>query len=102
MSQRTREIGIRSALGAYRRAILSLAVGRGMAQVLVGIAVGLPAAIAARHVLGGLLLTFTLVPAEPPVVAGLSLLLAIVGLLASYVPSRRATRVHPLVALRAE
>jgi predicted permease len=102
VSQRTREIGIRIALGADRRAIFSLVVGHGMVLVLVGIAVGLPAAIAVRRLLWGLLHTFTLIPAEPLMFGGLSLLLAIVGLLASYVPSRRATKVDPLVALRTE
>ncbi|MGH9331756.1 MAG: FtsX-like permease family protein, partial [Vicinamibacterales bacterium] len=102
VGQRTREFGIRVALGADRRAILRLVLGDGMALVLIGIAVGLPLAIAARQVLWRLLHTLTLVPGDPLLFAGLSLLLSLLGLLASYLPGRRATKVDPLVALRTE
>lgn len=102
VAQRTREIGIRMALGADRRTILRLVVGDGMALVLVGIAVGLPLAIAVRQILWRLLHTLTLVPSDPLVFSVLSLLLVGLGLLASYRPSRRATKVDPLVALRVE
>jgi putative ABC transport system permease protein len=102
VGQRTREIGIRIALGADRRNILRLVVGDGMALVLVGVAVGLPLAIAVRQILWRLLHTLTLVPSDPLLFVALSLLLAALGLLASYLPSRRATKVDPLVVLRVE
>jgi macrolide transport system ATP-binding/permease protein len=98
VSQRTREIGIRMALGAQVRDVLRLVVSQGMRMALIGIVLGLAGAIALTRVLGSLLLgvgttdsvTFIGVP---------SLLLA-VALLACYIPARRAARVDPLIALR--
>jgi len=102
VGQRTREIGIRMALGADRPAILRLVLGEGMLLVIAGVALGVPLAIAARQILWRLLHTLTLVPSDPLLFAGLSLLMMTLGLLACYLPSRRATNVDPLLTLRAE
>jgi predicted permease len=100
VSQRTREIGIRMALGATLRDVLGLVVSQGLRMALVGVALGLAGAFALTRVLERLLLgvgttdfvTFVGVPA----------LLIAVALLACYIPARRAARVNPLVALRHE
>jgi predicted permease len=97
---RTREIGVRVALGAQRRDVLRLVVGQGMAPALVGIAVGLAAAFVTRGVVGTLLYQ---VPATDGVTfLGAAALLAAVGLVACYLPARRASSVDPMVALRYE
>jgi putative ABC transport system permease protein len=100
MAQRTREIGIRVALGARARDVLRLVAGRGMALVAAGLAAGLAVALMLTHYMEVILygvsatdaVTFTLVV----------LLLASVALLACLVPARRATKVDPMVALRHE
>jgi predicted permease len=100
VAQRTREIGIRIALGAERRDILRLIVGQGMVLILIGAGVGLALALAATRVVKSLL--FGVSATDPLTFTVVVLLLIAVGLLACYLPARRATKVDPLVALRYE
>jgi predicted permease len=100
VAARTREIGIRMALGARREEVMRLVVGEGLILCGVGVAVGLPLALAATRVLTSFL--YGTKPGDPIAFAGISVLLAAVAALASYIPARRATKVDPLVALRYE
>jgi putative ABC transport system permease protein len=100
VSQRTRDIGIRLALGAVRRDVLTLIVGRGMALALSGAAIGLVSALAAARVMKSLL--FSISPWDPLTYVTVPLLLAVVALIACYLPAHRATRVDPLIALRSD
>ncbi len=98
--QRTREIGIRMALGAQRLAIFRLVVRDGLRLTLIGIVLGLVAALGLTGILGKVL--YGLTPAAAPVIAVTVIVLAAVALLACYVPARRATKVNPVEALRYE
>ena len=100
VAQRTREIGIRMALGARSQNVLSLVVGQGMALVGIGVALGLIAAFAVTRLIGSLL--FGVGAADPVTFVIASLLLVSVAALAGYLPARRATKVDPLIALRHE
>jgi len=100
VAQRTREIGIRVALGAARREVLRLVVGQGMRLALAGILIGTLAALGATRFLRSLLYGVT--PTDPVTYAALASLLTAVALLACLVPALRATRVDPIVALREE
>jgi len=100
VSQRTREIGIRMALGAQVRDVLKLVVQQGIRMALIGIALGLAIALALTRVLANLLLGVGTTDAVTFV--GVVALLIAVALLACYLPARRAARVDPLVALRDE
>jgi putative ABC transport system permease protein len=100
VEQQTREIGIRSALGAKRSHILKLVIGRGVGMAFVGIVLGLGASFGLTRFLASLLYGVTAL--DPMVFIGVSILLLIVSLLACYIPARRATKVDPLVALRYE
>jgi putative ABC transport system permease protein len=100
VEQQTREIGIRSALGASRSHILKLIIGRGVGMALIGITVGLVASFGLTRFLAGLFYGVTAV--DPMTFAGIPVLLLIVSVLACYIPARRATKVDPLVALRYE
>ena len=100
VSQRTREIGIRMALGAARGDVLSLVVSEGMKLLLLGVAAGAISSLLLTPVLSGLL--FGVSPRDPVAFAASAVFLAAVALLACYVPARRASRIDPMVALRYE
>jgi len=100
VSQHTREIGIRMALGAGSRDVLRLIVRQGMTLVSIGLALGVAGALALTRVMSSLL--FEVQPADPLTFVSVSVLLAAVAFAASYLPARRATRVDPMVALRYE
>ena len=100
VSQRTREIGIRLALGATPRHILRLMMGQGMKLTLIGVAIGFVGAIAVTRLMSSLL--FGVAPNDLMTFAISSVVLIAVALLACFIPARRATRVDPLVALRYE
>jgi putative ABC transport system permease protein len=100
VASRTREMGIRMALGAQRRDVLTLVLRQGMKLVLLGAVIGVPLSFAAMQMMRGLL--FGLSTTDPAAFLAVTLLLTIVGLLACYVPARRATKVDPVVSLRYE
>jgi ABC-type antimicrobial peptide transport system permease subunit len=100
VTQRTREIGVRLALGADARRVMRLILGRGLLLGTLGISVGLALSWGAGQVLRSLL--FGTDPLDPLVLAGASGVFALVVLLASFLPARRAARVEPVEALRAE
>jgi macrolide transport system ATP-binding/permease protein len=100
VNQQTREIGIRMAMGAETRSVLSLIVGQGMRLAGAGLAVGLAIAFAAMRVLSSLL--YGVNAHDPLTFAGVTLVLATAAVLGCYIPARRATKVDPITALRYE
>jgi putative ABC transport system permease protein len=100
VSRRTREIGIRIALGATPASVRRLVIGESAKLVFFGLATGIPAALVLTRFLSTLL--FDVRPADPVTFVGVAVLLALVAFAASYIPARRAMRVDPMVALRYE
>jgi predicted permease len=98
--QRTREIGVRIALGAQRRNVLALVVSQGLKMALLGLTLGLAAAMAVTRFTSNFLYGVT--PTDPAAFIGVSLLLLFVAMLASWLPARRATKLHPMTVLRHE
>jgi putative ABC transport system permease protein len=100
VAQRTQEIGIRMALGADARSVIGLMLGAAMRSVGIGVVVGAIAGLSAVRLLTTFL--FGVTPLDPGAFAGAAVILVLVALLAAYLPARRATRVDPLLALRAQ
>jgi putative ABC transport system permease protein len=100
VSERTRDIGIRLALGAQRRNILDMVLRQGLTLAMVGAAIGLVGGVIVAHLMAGLL--YGVRPTDPLTFLGVTLVLTAVALAACYIPARRAMRVNPLVALRNE
>jgi putative ABC transport system permease protein len=100
VTQRTKEIGIRMALGAQWAQVMRLVMGQSFVLIGAGIVLGVAGAAAVTRYLEGML--FGLTPLDPSTFVAVSLLFAVIALLASYVPARRATKVDPLIALRCE
>ena len=100
VSQRTNEIGIRVALGGRQSDILKLVIGEGMILTAVGAIVGLIGAFALTQLMSGIL--FGVRASDPLTYAGITGLLAVIALLATFIPARRAARIDPMTALRYE
>jgi putative ABC transport system permease protein len=100
VSERTHEIGIRTALGARPREVFSLVLGQGMTLAAIGLLIGLPLALGMGYAVSGLL--YGVAPNDFATFAGVAAILAAVAFAACYIPARRAMRVDPMVALRYE
>ena len=100
VTQRSRELGVRLALGADRREVLGLVLGQGFRLAITGVVLGLVVSLAVTRVMKNML--FNLSATDPLTFLSIALLLVAVALLASYLPAVRATRVNPIEALRAE
>jgi predicted permease len=100
VAQRTREIGVRMALGAQPGHVKMLVIAQGMKLVLIGVLIGVPISIAASQVVKSIL--FGLSTKDPATYGAVALLIAIAGLMACWIPARRAAKVNPMIALRCE
>lgn len=100
VTQRTREIGIRVALGAHRNQVIGMVVRRGLALVSIGVAAGLVVVMVCNRFVESWL--YGVSPSDPLTLLGTAVVLLLVALAASYLPARRATRIQPVIALRSE
>jgi predicted permease len=100
VTRRTREIGIRVAVGAQRQSLLWLVLRETLTLALLGIAIGIPSALAATRLIASML--FGLTSSDVPTIVAVSMLLLVVALFAGYLPARRASAIDPIVALRTE
>jgi len=100
VARRTREIGIRMAIGAQRGDVVGMVLRQGMLVTIVGVVIGAGGSFAAKRLLDTIL--YRVKPGDPITLASVTALLVVVALAACYLPARRATRVDPLVALREE
>jgi ABC-type antimicrobial peptide transport system permease subunit len=100
VTRRTREIGIRVALGAQRRSILLMVLSEALVLAMFGIAIGIPSALVATRCIASML--FGISTNDLPTITGVALLLLLVALLAGFLPARRASAIDPVVALRTE
>ena len=100
VQQRTKEFGLRMALGARRDSVLVMVVRQGLTLVLIGLAIGVVGALAAGRVLSSYL--YQTAPRDPLIFAGVAVVFVLAGIVACLIPARRATTVDPLIALRAE
>ena len=100
VTHRTREIGIRMALGAQWRDVLRMVLRSGLSLVAIGLSIGLAVALALTRLMSTLL--FEVSPIDPVTFAAVALCVILAALVACYIPARRATKVDPLIALRYE
>jgi ABC-type antimicrobial peptide transport system permease subunit len=100
VSQRTREIGIRMALGARQEAVVGMVVRQGLLLAVTGLGIGLAGAFAVTRLMASIL--FGVNPNDPPTFIGVAVILAGTALLACWIPATRAARLDPMVALRHE
>ena len=100
VAERTREIGLRMALGATANAVRRMVVSQGTRVVVIGVVIGIAVALAATRLLGTLL--YGVKPVDPIVFAGMSVMMIAIGVLASYMPARRASSVDPIESLRSD
>jgi ABC-type antimicrobial peptide transport system permease subunit len=100
VSERTREIGIRLALGAQRGKIMAMVLRQGLGMAMAGAGLGLVGSVIVSHLMAGLL--YGVMPTDPLTFVGVTLVLTGVALAACYIPARRAMRVDPMIALRDE
>ena len=100
VTQRTREFGLRMALGARRESVLMMVLRQGLTLVVIGLLIGMGGALAGGRVLSSYL--YQTAPRDPLIFAAVAAVFIVAGVLACLIPARRATTVDPLIALRAE